>query len=198
MLYRWILSFCILAAGSSALALTPGKPAPDFSGRDSYGRLHSLEQYRGQTLVLEWTNHDCPYVVKHYSSGNMQKLQKEAARQDVAWLSVISSKPGAQGHVSPERANELTRSRGAAPTAVLLDETGDIGRLYGATTTPHMYVIDPEGHLVYMGAIDNRRSTKLSSLKGATNYVRESLAELAKGQPVSTPVTPSYGCSVKY
>lgn len=175
-----------------------GESAPDFSATDSEGNTQKLSDQRGSIVVLEWTNHDCPFVGKHYDSGNMQALQKEAAEQDVVWWSVISSAPGKQGHVSPEQANELTSQRSAAPRAVLLDPEGTIGQLYGARTTPHMYVIDPEGELVYMGAIDDIPSANESDVETANNYVRMALAAVQEGQPVDPATTQPYGCSVKY
>ena len=157
-----------------------------------------LADYRGKTVVLEWTNHDCPYVRKHYGAGNMQDQQREAAAQGVIWLSVISSAPGQQGHVSPAAADALTRSRNAAPHAVLLDPAGTISRAYGAKTTPHMYIIDEAGQLVYMGGIDSLTTANPDDIVRATQYVRIALQERAAGQPISTPVTRPYGCSVKY
>jgi len=185
---------------SMNLAAAPevGAPAPDFSVTDSKGELWTLDHLKGKTAILEWTNHDCPYVRKHYDSGNMQRLQHKAAEQEVVWLSVISSAPGKQGHVSPEQADELTNSREAAPVAVLLDESGDMGRAYGASTTPHLFIIDPEGALVYMGGIDDRPTSDVADIEGATNYIDQALAELDAGEPLSTPVTRPYGCSVKY
>ena len=188
----WLGSRAVLAE------IEIGKPAPDFAAIDSRGVSHKLSDYRGQQVVLEWTNHDCPYVRKHYSTGNMQALQRETTANGLIWLSVISSAPGKQGHVSPEQANELTASRDAAPTAVLLDPEGQIGRLYGAKTTPHMFIVDAHGTLVYMGGIDDRPTTDDQDVSGATNYVRAALQELAAGKPVSNPVTRPYGCSVKY
>lgn len=175
-----------------------GAPAPAFTATATTGKAVSLADQRGKIVVLEWTNHDCPYVVKHYSTSNMQALQKEATGQGVVWLSIISSAPGTQGHVSPGQADELTASRKASPTAVLLDATGAVGKLYGATNTPHMYVIDQAGTLVYAGAIDDRPTTRRSDVQGAHNYVREALQAVAAGQPVKTPVTRAYGCTVKY
>ncbi|NBC34869.1 MAG: redoxin domain-containing protein [Alphaproteobacteria bacterium] len=179
-------------------APTIDTPAPGFTGTDSEGGTHSLADYRGRVVILEWTNHQCPYVQKHYGTGNMQALQREAADAGHVWLSVISSAPGLQGHVEPGRANALTAERNAAPSAVILDPSGDIGRLYDARTTPHMYVIDPAGTLVYRGGIDDRPTARWSDVEGATNHVRQALADLAAGRPVATPVTRPYGCSVKY
>jgi peroxiredoxin len=175
-----------------------GEPAPDFQGVDTRDKTHRLADYRGKTVVLEWTNHDCPYVRKHYGAGNMQAQQRAAAEQGVVWLSVISSAPGKQGYVSPAEADELTASRDAAPEAVILDPSGEIGRAYGARTTPHMYIIDAAGTLVYMGGIDSNPSANAGDIPGATQYVRVALDELAAGKPVSDPVTRPYGCSVKY
>lgn len=175
-----------------------GVAAPTFTANATTGKPVSLADQRGKIVILEWTNHDCPYVVKHYSTNNMQALQKEATGQGVVWLTIISSAPGTQGHVSPGQADELTASRKASPTAVLLDPTGVVGKAYGATNTPHMYVIDKAGVLQYAGAIDDRPTTRRGDVPGAQNYVREALQAVAAGQPVTTPVTRAYGCTVKY
>jgi peroxiredoxin len=187
-----------LGFGVAVAAPKVGAPAPDFSVVDTAGETWSLGGLAGKKVILEWTNHDCPYVVKHYASGNMQALQKEATEADYVWLSVISSASGKQGHVSPAKADDLTDDRGAAPTAVLLDTSGAMGRAYDAKTTPHLYVIDPEGTLVYMGGIDDKPTTDQADIAGAANYVRLAMADLADGRPVATPVTRPYGCSVKY
>jgi peroxiredoxin len=194
------LLLCIVTAFSLAAhaSVSVGQPAPDFTGVDSNGNQHTLSQYKGKTVVLEWTNHDCPYVKKHYNSGNMQKLQKQATADGVVWLSIISSRPGKQGHVSGAKANELTQSRNAAPTAVILDETSEIGLLYGAKTTPHMYIIDKTGQLVYMGGIDSIPSSNEADIAGAKNYVRVALDAIAAGKAIEDSVTRPYGCSVKY
>jgi len=175
-----------------------GEPAPDFTAPSTKGTPVSLDAYKGKVVVLEWTNHECPYVRKHYESGNMQALQREATGQGVIWLTLISSAKGEQGFVSAAQADELTTTRKAAPTAVLLDEKGSVGHLYGATNTPHMYVVDKTGMLVYAGAIDDRPTTRRSDVQGANNYVRAALDSVATGQPVKTPVTRAYGCTVKY
>lgn len=188
----------VLLTSAASAAVRIGAPAPDFSGIDTQGQTHRLTDYRGKTVVLEWTNHDCPYVRKHYGAGNMQDQQREAAAQDVIWLSVISSAPGQQGHVSPAQANQLTESRNAAPHAVLLDPEGTIGRAYGAKTTPHLYIIDETGQLVYMGGIDSLATANPADIPKATQYVRVALQERAADQPISTPATRPYGCSVKY
>ncbi len=177
-------------------AVRVGDAAPAFTAAASNGASVSLAADRGKIVVLEWTNHECPYVRKHYETGNMQALQRETISQGVVWLTVISSAPGEQGYVSPARANELTTRRGAAPTAVLLDPKGTVGKMYGATNTPHMYVIDKAGILVYAGAIDDRPTTRTSDVPDAHNYVRA--AAVVAGQPVKTPVTRAYGCTVKY
>ncbi len=177
----------------------PGNPAPAFTGATAAGETVSLSDFAGQTVILEWTNHDCPFVVKHYNHGTtMADLQTRAADEGHVWLQIISSFPGTQGHVSPERALELNEERGASPTHVILDESGDIGRAYEARTTPHMFVIDADGVIRYAGAIDDQPSANPASLNGALNYVSQALDELAAGEPVSTPETQPYGCSVKY
>jgi hypothetical protein len=175
-----------------------GKPAPDFSAADSNGKTVKLSDFRGKTVVLEWTNDGCPYVKKHYNSNNMQNLQKDATGKGIVWLTVISSAPGMQGYVDGAGANALTQSRGAAPTAVLLDPEGTAGHLYDARTTPHMFIVSADGTLVYMGGIDDKPSSDPASLEGAKNYVRAALDELSAGKPVTEAVTRPYGCSVKY
>lgn len=195
----WLWSATLLTAATCAQAAPEvGAPAPAFSASDSQGRLHRLADYRGRTVVLEWTNHDCPYVRKHYGGGNMQALQREAAGQGVVWLSVISSAPGKQGHVSGAQADQLTRVRNAAPAAVLLDPYGSMGRLYGAKTTPHLYVIDGKGTLAYMGGVDDRATADAADIAQAKNFVRAALADLKAGRPVAEAVTRPYGCAVKY
>lgn len=175
-----------------------GEPAPDFQAVDSKGRTHSLSEFKGKYVVLEWTNADCPFVKKHYGSGNMQSLQKEATGQGVVWLSIVSSAVGKQGHVTPAAADALTEKRGAVPTAVLLDEKGDVGRLYDAKTTPHMFIVDPAGELVYAGGIDDTPSPDPADIPRSKNYVKTALAEALAGKPVSQAVTRPYGCSIKY
>lgn len=199
-LIQTLLASGLLAAATLVLAVPEvGQPAPDFEVVDSNGQVHSLSDFAGQKVILEWTNHDCPFVVKHYSAENMQNQQRMARNEhDAVWLSVISSKPGAQGHVSPEQANQLTSDRSAAPTAILLDESGDMGRAYSAQVTPHMYIIDEQGTLVYMGGIDSNPSANPDDIPDATQYVVAALGNLAAGEPVAEPVTRPYGCTIKY
>lgn len=187
-----------LSATAAIAAPTVGEPAPAFSAVDTAGKTRSLSEFKGKTVVLEWTNDGCPYVKKHYGAGNMQKLQQDAAAGGVVWLSIISSAPGKQGFVDAAGANHLTSSRGAEPAAVLLDPKGDVGRAYEAQTTPHMFVIDKAGTLRYMGAIDDQPSTDASSIPKARNYVRDALASVEAGKPVAQSATDPYGCSVKY
>jgi peroxiredoxin len=191
---RGILASPAWAAGVAKV----GENAPAFNAGATNGRSVSLAGQRGKIVVLEWTNHDCPYVRKHYDSGNMQTFQKEITAQGVVWLTLISSSPGTQGYVSPKEADELTASRKANPTAVLLDPTGAVGKAYGATNTPHMYIVDKAGLLVYAGAIDDRPTTRRADVQGAHNYVRAALEDMAAGRTVQTPVTRAYGCTVKY
>jgi peroxiredoxin len=194
-------SAAIVAGGASpawAATAKVGEPAPAFTAPATSGAPVSLADHKGKAVVLEWTNHDCPYVRKHYETGNMQALQREATGQGVVWLTLISSAKGEQGWVTPVKADELTTTRKAAPTAVLLDEKGVVGRMYGATNTPHMYVVDKTGRLVYAGAIDDRPTSRRADVQGASNYVRAALEAVAAGQPVKTPVTRAYGCTVKY
>ena len=196
-------AFLILAAAAAlaapALAAPViGQPAPAFSVRDADGRTRSLAEFRGRTVVLEWTNNGCPYVGKHYNSGHMQGLQKDATRDGVTWLTVISSAPGFEGYLTGPQAKQWKTKVGAASSDVLLDGKGTVGRLYGARTTPHMFVIDRAGTLVYMGGIDDQPTSDPDSLKGAKNYVVAALADVKAGRAVSHPLSPPYGCSVKY
>ncbi len=191
----------VLTLPAGALAretVRPGTVAPDFTAEDSTGKPVTLAALKGRTVVLEWSNHGCPYVQKHYGTGTMQQLQKDAAAKGVVWLTVLSSSPGQQGYVQGLEAEQLTADRKAQPAGVLLDPHGKVGRLYGATTTPHMFVIDAEGKLAYMGAIDDKPSTSPASIKGARPYVREAIDALAAGKPVTTASTRPYGCSIKY
>ncbi|MDZ4775285.1 MAG: redoxin domain-containing protein [Alphaproteobacteria bacterium] len=191
-------AFAMLRSPAAEAAVQNGAAAPGFSVVDSAGRTRTLDEFNGKTVVLEWTNHDCPYVKKHYATGNMQALQREATAAGVTWLTVISSAPGKQGHVSGAAADQLTTSRSAAPSAVLLDESGAVGRLYAARTTPHMYVIGPDRKLVYQGGIDDRNSSDHATVQGARNYVREALAAVRAGRAPETASAPPYGCSIKY
>ncbi len=192
-----VFASLILAAAAAQAAPKPGEPAPGFTLGGADGKTYSLADYRGKYVVLEWTNHECPFVQKHYG-GNMQAQQKALTGKGVVWLSVISSAPGKQGYVDAARALELTRSRGAVPTAVLLDPSGEVGRKYEARTTPHMYVVAPDGRLIYMGGIDSIPSSDPADIARATQYVKVALAEAMAGKPVTDVSTKPYGCSVKY
>lgn len=182
----------------SALAVKVGDQAPDFTGTDSHGQTHKLTDYRGKFVVLEWHNNGCPFTKKHYESGNMQKLQQEWTSKGVVWLTVISSSPGSQGYVTADQENEYLQKMHAVPTAAILDPKGDIGHLYGAKTTPHMFVINPQGQVIYNGAIDDKATTDLSDVNGANNYVSDALQEAMSGKTVAVATTRPYGCSVKY
>jgi len=194
------LGGALLLNGNEALAsVETGAQAPAFSVQDANGQTRTLAEFRGRTIILEWTNHQCPYVRKHYDSRNMQTLQQEATADGIVWLQVISSAPpDQQGYLDGPGALERVRIEGAHPTATLLDPTGVMGHAYGARTTPHMYIINAQGVLVYQGAIDDRPSARRETLDGATNYVRAALADMAAGRPVQMAETVPYGCSVKY
>jgi peroxiredoxin len=194
------LGLAALLAGLSPLAAQAvvGQPAPAFSLPDSKGGTQSLGSFKGKLVVLEWVNPDCPFVQKHYGSGNMQKLQKTYAAKGIAWLTIDSSAPGKQGHLDPSAAEAFIKEKAASPTALLLDPQGKVGRAYGAKTTPHMFVIDASGRLIYNGAIDDKPSTDPADVATATNYVRAALDEALSGKPVTTATTQPYGCSVKY
>ena len=198
MSHRKLLGFTFATLTLPAFAVAPGSPAPDFKGTDSNGVQHSLSEYRGKYVVLEWANKGCPYDQKHYLSGSMENLQKEWTAKGVIWLSVISSAPGQQGYVTAAQENDYIKSMHVASTAVLLDPTGAIGRLYEAKTTPHMFVIDPTGKLIYEGAIDNKPTTDQADLKGADNYLNDALNAAMAGKSPTVQSTRPYGCSVKY
>jgi peroxiredoxin len=190
--------FLAVATGLSFAETEVGKAAPNFSLPDTNGKTQSLADLKGKYVVLEWYQPDCPFVKKHYRSGNMQALQKEYAAKGVTWLSIDSSAPGEEGNYPADKLNEIAKQDNAARAALLLDPAGEVGRLYGAKTTPDMFIIDPKGILVYKGAIDNKRSTDLADVKTATNYVKGALDAVMAGKTVSTSATQPYGCSVKY
>ena len=184
--------------GTALAAPQTGQPAPEFTLTDSNGKSHKLSDFKGKFVVLEWLNHGCPFVIKHYGSGNMQKLQKEYTGKDVVWLSIASSAPGKQGNMSPEETNKTKEEKGSAASAVLLDADGTVGKLYDAKVTPELYVIDPEGVLIYMGAIDDVKSVDAADVADAKNYVKQALDEAMAGKAISEPVTTAYGCGIKY
>jgi peroxiredoxin len=192
------LTAAILWLDLPARAAKVGEVAPDFTATDTYGKVHKLSDYAGKFVVLEWHNRECPYTHKHYASGNMQRLQKEWTAKGVVWFTVISSAPGQRGYVTADEENQYVRKVDASATAVLLDPKGDLGHLYGAKTTPHMFLISPQGILVYNGAIDDKPTTDLADIATARNYVSMALQEAMAGQPVSVPTSRPYGCSVKY
>jgi hypothetical protein len=185
-------------SGPAVASVATGAQAPAFSVQDADGQTRTLAEFRGQTVILEWTNHGCPYVRKHYDAGNMQSIQQDATADGVVWLQVISSAQGEQGYLDGPGALARVRTDNAHPTATLLDANGVMGRAYGATNTPQMFIINPQGSVVYQGAIDDRPSARPSTLEGATNYVRAALADLEAGRAVQTATTTPYGCSVKY
>jgi peroxiredoxin len=187
-----------VTGGLSFAETEVGKAAPNFSLPDTNGKTWGLSDLKGKYVVLEWYQPDCPFVRKHYRSGNMQGLQKKYTAKGVTWLTIDSSAPGQEGNYPAAKLNEIAAQDGSARTALLLDPAGEVGRMYGAKTTPDMYIIDPKGILVYKGAIDNKRSTDLADVKTATNYVQVALDAAMAGKTVSTTATQPYGCSVKY
>ena len=199
---RLLLSAAIVVTcfplGAFSQSLRVGAPAPTFTATDSGGQTQSLAQYKGKYVVLEWHNQGCPYTRKHYVSGNMQNLQKEWTAKGVVWFTVISSAPGMQGYVTPPQENAYLAQMKAAPTAVLLDPEGKVGHLYNAKTTPQMFVINPEGNLIYAGAIDDKATSDPEDIRGADNYVSDALTAAMAGKPIAASYTRSYGCSVKY
>lgn len=204
-MYRYLLrsfaavaALCAIAAGSAFGAAEVGEAAPGFSLTDQHGNPHSLSDFKGKYVILEWLNHGCPFVKKHYGAGNMQKLQKQFTDDGVIWLSVISSAPGKQGAMSGEEIIAFNEANNVAATGVLFDSDGTVGRAYGAKRTPEMYIINPEGVLVYHGAIDSDSGRGADSIAKAENYVVKAMSELKAGKPVSEPLTRPYGCTVKY
>ncbi len=196
--YLMLVALVMLATPLLISAARIGQAAPDFTATASNGKTFRLSDYHGKFVVLEWHNNGCPYVRKHYNSGNMQRLQKQWTARGVIWFTMISSAPGKQGHVTASEENDYLAKMQAVPTAALLDPTGQIGHLYDAKTSPHMVVISPQGVVTYDGAIDDRPTTDLSDVPGATNYVHLALEEAMTGKPVQKPTTRPYGCSVKY
>ncbi len=194
------LAFTALAilAAPAAAAPVVGQPAPNFKLADTNGKPVTLSDFRGKTVVLEWNNPECPFVKKHYGSGNMQKAQAAAARDGVVWLTINSSAPGKQGHMSGGQAKSFVAQAGARPAAYLLDPRGVVGKVYDAKTTPHMYIVNKAGTLVYAGGIDNKPTPNPADVNGARNHVLAALSELKAGKPVSVTTSRTYGCSVKY
>lgn len=188
----------LAAATVQAAALRTGNAAPEFTLTDTNGKSHNLADFRGKYVILEWINHGCPFVQKHYAKGNMQALQKEMTDKGIVWLSICSSAEGKQGHMSNDEWNATVKEINANPSAVLVDADGKVGKLYDARTTPHMYVIDPEGKLIYQGAIDDKRSTDPDDIPNSENYVRSAIEQATAGTEIAKPQTPPYGCSVKY
>lgn len=188
----------LLASSVAMAAPAPGQPAPNFRATDTAGKPVSLADFKGKYVVLEWNNPGCPFVQKHYDSGNMQSLQKRFGADNVAWLSINSTEESSSDYMPPAKLAAWFKQHNAAPTAVLMDAKGDVGRTFGAKVTPHMYVIDPNGTLVYAGAIDDKRSTNVADVKTATNYVTAALTASKAGKPVATASNTAYGCTIKY
>ena len=189
----------LLMAGSAAFATaTVGQPAPAFTATDASGKPVSLSDYKGKTVVLEWVNPGCPFVQKHYNSANMQGTQKDAAAKGVVWLAINSTATDASDYKKPADMAQWMTAQKAAATATVMDADGKVGRAYGARTTPHLYIVDPAGKLVYAGGIDSKATANVADISSATNYVKTALAETAAGQPISNPTTRPYGCSIKY
>jgi len=192
------LLFILVSATPAFAAPAPGDPAPDFSLTDIQGQKHSLSDYKGKYVVLEWNNPDCPFVRKHYDSGNMPKLQQEERAKGVVWLTINSASANRQGDIAPGDIEKFLQDEHADPTAYLRDPDGAVGHLYGAKTTPHMFVIAPDGKLIYEGGIDNKPTPDPADIPGATNYVRAALDQSMAGKPVTVATSRPYGCSVKY
>jgi peroxiredoxin len=197
-LFPLALAALTLFPGLARAAAVVGGAAPDFTLHDSKGGSRTLSSYKGKLVVLEWVNYECPFVGKHYGSGNMQKLQQTYTGKGVVWLSINSSAPGKQGNFAPDVIETMFKERKAASTAYLIDSDGAVGRAYGAKTTPHMFVIDASGKVAYAGGIDDKPSTDLEDIAAAKNYVQAALDEVLAGKPVSIPTSTPYGCSVKY
>ena len=177
---------------------TVGEAAPSFTLPDTDGETHSLADFEGQYVVLEWLNFECPFVGKHYGSGNMQQLQETYTDEGVVWLSIVSSAEGRQGYYPPEEMKAQKQKHNGDMNAILMDPSGEVGKTYGATVTPHMYIINPEGELIYKGGIDDKPTTDEADIEGATNYVRNALTQAMNGEEVSPKTAQPYGCTVKY
>ncbi|HVJ65934.1 MAG TPA: thioredoxin family protein [Bdellovibrionota bacterium] len=197
-LFGLAMVFAAVVSTQARAEAKVGEAAPAFELKDVDGKAHSLASFKGKTVVLEWLNHECPFVKKHYDSGNMQKLQESATKDGVIWLSIASSAPGKEGYMDAVTTKKVSAEKKSKATAVLLDASGAVGKVYGAKVTPHMYVIDGTGKLVYNGAIDDKASTKVEDVKGAKSYVSEALASVKKGEAVKVSATKPYGCGVKY
>ena len=192
-----LMAFSALPSLAQASA-TVGQRAPDFTLQDTAGQPVRLSDYKGKTVVLEWTNPGCPFVRKHYDSGNMPATQKDATSKGVVWLSINSTEKASSDYLEPAQLMAWKAERKSAPTAVLMDEEGTVGKRYGARTTPHLYIVNPQGQLVYAGGIDSIPSARPADIEKATNYVKVGLAEALAGKPISAATTPPYGCSIKY
>lgn len=192
-----VVAVVSLFSAAAFAAAVVGQPAPDFSAQDTSGKPHRLADYKGKYVVLEWVNPGCPFVRKHYQ-GNMQATQEEAISKGAIWLAINSTAESQSDYLPPAKMGEWMQGKNASATATLIDADGRIGKAYGAKTTPHMYIIDPKGTLIYAGAIDSVPSTRLEDLDKATNYVKQAFAELQAGKPLSKSVTTAYGCAVKY
>jgi len=188
----------LATASAGAQTATVGQPAPAFELVDVKGKVVKLSDFKGKHVVLEWTNPGCPFVLKHYGSQNMQALQQDAKAKDVVWLGISSTAPGHGDYLAPGALAAQYQAWGATPAALLMDDSGKVGRSYGARTTPHMYVIDPKGMLVYAGGIDDKRSSNPADIPAAKNFVRAALADSLAGKPVAAPTAPPYGCSIKF
>lgn len=191
-------SLSFLAVSAASAAATVGQPAPAFALTDTNGKAVNLADYKGKTVVLEWHNPECPFVKKHYDSSNMQGLQSKYTKDGVVWLAVSSTEPGHQDYKKPDVMNGILKTSKASPTAYLMDDSGATGKSYGAKTTPHMYIINAQGTLVYAGGIDDKRSSNVADIKTAKNFVAAALDEIKAGKPVSVATSTPYGCSVKY
>jgi len=200
-LVAFVAGLLVLGAGLPRTAqsqATVGESAPSFTLPDTDGEQHRLSDYEGKYVVLEWLNFECPFVGKHYGTGNMQQLQKTYTEKGVVWLSIVSSAEGKQGYYPPKEMKAQRQKRGAHMSAILMDPSGEVGRTYGATVTPHMYVINPEGTLIYKGGIDDKSTTDEADVKGATNYVKNALTQAMNGNEVDPKTAAPYGCSIKY
>ena len=193
-----LIAVSLFAAAGTAAAVTAGQPAPAFSATDVNGKTVSLADFKGKYVVLEWNNPNCPFVIKHYSSGNMQALQKRFGADNVAWLAVNSTAEMHSDYMAPDKLAAWFKQHNSAPTAVLMDTKGDLGRAFGAKVTPHMYVVDSKGTVIYAGAIDDKRSANPEDVKSATNYVVAALTDARSGKPVATAASNAYGCTIKY